>query len=221
MALEASSREREYHRRHGRGLHIQGWCGEWNQVREMQFFVSYLFRCHSGRGQIKQLQREEEMARKMFGYLLVFSLLSSMTGGCVMSPINDSQVCTSPNVTVWGYTDSASATVTFYGWNFDTEDWDSVGSTTSGSTGYEFCPEGDMYYFTGSAYMPLISDYTDGNGWRGIMVHGGSWYLTTFDSGGSNCMSYRVTELEETCAEAAEVCASEDSPEIWINCPTK
>jgi hypothetical protein len=140
----------------------------------------------------------------------------------VTSPYDGYYTCSS-NVTITGYSSNSNTTVTFYAYNHTDEQWDNVGSTTSSSSAQEFCPEGDMYYFSGTASAGDQDYYTScgTDECRTFKVYDGSRYITTFESGGTNCMAYRVNELEETCVEAAGECASPNSPEMEIFCPAK
>ncbi|MFC1655046.1 hypothetical protein ACFL2F_04500 [Myxococcota bacterium] len=168
---------------------------------------------------------EEVMTKITIVFSVLIIGLSFLGVGCVMSPLDQSTSCAS-SFTIWGYSSNSNSTVTFYAYNHWYLRWDSVGSATSSSTATEFCPEADMYYFSGSATGVGGDAYYhdcagDSGQCREFMVYDGTRYITTFESGGSNCMSYRVTELEETCVEAAGVCASPNSPEFQLICPAK
>ena len=152
----------------------------------------------------------------------MFSLLAFMFGGCVTSPTNAWPYC-QEEYTVEGFAIYSESTVTFKAWDWTQERWEAVGSTTSSDEGFPFCPEGDMYEYSGTADFSS-SEYWDRVGnddYALLKVSEGAIDLTTFGSTGVSCMYNYVVIEDYSCLDAAAICADGDSPEITIICVGK
>jgi hypothetical protein len=158
-----------------------------------------------------------KMAKILEWILLPACLL--VVSGCVIEPTNDDESC-APSIQIKGYAWGGNSEVTFHAYDFAHDEWDLVGSATSGSTKYGLCDECYGYYYSGEAIMDN-NDYLRhdgyGNYFRTIRVFEGDIRLNTFDRGGPECMATETCMNHKNCLEAWITCKGdlENYLKIW------
>ena len=152
---------------------------------------------------------------KRYGLLML--LIVFCVAGCVIQPTNQQEINWINQISFQGFSPWGDMAVTIEGENLSTGAWDVVGSTVTASTpsivDYGGC---DLYYWSTRVVLDDPLDYFQ----LGIVGHfrakHGDYPLYTFEDDGLSCMGEKVGTENKNCYEAAEECASPESPVLTL-----